>query len=100
LSFDVWRGLENGRHGKLSKTKMKKSELFEVNFISKSFKDHLNKKFGLKTYDRCFSKTKNGYTFIRECNQKNCRAPHCLKINITDGTGIISYTSKCKKHKN
>ena len=73
------------------------AEKNEIKNINLAFKEQLIT-LGLKTSYHSTAVNKIGYTFARQCIQKDCQAFANLRINFKKGTAKISYNVKCIQH--
>ena len=76
---------------------MTKLQSNELNSISDALKEQLEK-LGLKSKKHKITKTGNGFSFYRQCSNKECKSCVKLKINVSNSIGIISFDKNCIKH--
>jgi len=97
-SVIIWRKLNNTKSKKLLPfSQLSEVESNELNFIKKAFEEQSNI-LGLTTRHNSIRKTKIGYTFVRQCKRKDCRATAILQINVRNGMGTILIEETCKQH--
>ena len=96
LDVKIWSNLKNTKNYLPPTSKLNDAQKNELNSINKAFEKQLND-LGLKTYHKAIGKTEAGYTFVRICKQKDCKAYVNLRIKVTKGTGAINYEEKCKQ---
>ena len=98
LSLEIWQSLRNNENNLLQPLKdLSDKQRDELNPIKEAFKEQLNI-IGLQTLHYSIAKNETGFTFARQCFQKDCHTIVNLNINVINGTGTIFFDPKCKQH--
>jgi len=78
-------------------SKLSQDQQDELNSIRNELEEQLGV-LDLHTYHCSIGRTESGYTFQRECKQRDCRANIHIRVNINDGLSTVCFEDNCQGH--